>query len=105
MKNLILALVVSFASLTAVADTVVNPTAVSSIIEASELVKCVEQYCYNVDTLKEVATDTEFPDGIHVIFPVGLVSDQELESSKFEVMLFWNKHYNNLMANRGLFLE
>lgn len=104
MKSLFAALLIAL-SFNVVAAPEVNPDAVAKIIENSKLVSCLENYCYDLDNNEELIHDTAFPDGVTVIFPVGLVSAEELESSRSEVLHFWKQHHINLMASRGLYLD
>lgn len=101
MKTLFAALmlVVSFNSFASVEA---NPDAVQRIIEESQLVKCEDNYCYNLNTLEELVHDTNFPDGVTVVFPVDLVTAEELESSKQHVLDFYAVQYRSWLAARGL---
>lgn len=101
MKTLF-AVLLAAVSFNVFASTEANPDAVQRIIEESQLVKCEDNYCYNLNTLEELVHDTNFPDGVTVVFPVDLVSAEELQSSKQHVLDFYALQYKSWLAARGL---
>lgn len=101
MKTLFAALLVVL-SFNVFASVEVNPDAVQLIIEQSQLVKCEDNYCYDLNTLEELVHDSEFPDGMTVVFPIGLVTAEELQTSKQHVLDFYTVQYKSWLAVRSL---
>lgn len=101
-QALMLIFILAFSMVAHAEATPVSPDVVGRIIKASQLIKCEDNYCYNLSTLEELDHDTYFPDGVSVVFPVGTATPEELLQAKQPVLEFYNHQFRLWLLTRRL---
>ncbi len=87
---IVICLVISGFILKPVEASEIDPNTLGKILIDSELVYCKDNKCtYHYKSEKTLQHSNKFPDGYHVIFPIGVATKEEIESAKPYIVEFW----------------